>query len=339
MSATTAGAVSDPAGDALTAAGAHAGGDDAPRPLPCVVVGGYLGAGKTTLVNHLLRHPDGRRIAVLVNDFGDLPIDADLIRAASADVLELAGGCVCCSFGSDLVGTLARVAARQPRPDVLLLETSGVADPAAVARSARLARDLAIDGIVVVADVETLRQRAADPYVGDTVRQQLLVADLLLLNKTDLLPATGLAALHDWAATRAPRARLVATRRAEVPADLVLGLAEPRSAPTGEDPTDVERWRSRPLAGQPAAAESVFVSCTRRYDGPLDVAALGTRLTAEDLGVVRAKGVLTDRDGRRCTLQVVGRRCEVVPHDSDPAAPGALVVIGLRGRFDPARIA
>ena len=101
--------------------------------LPTVLIGGWLGAGKTTLVNQLLRQADGRRLAVLVNDFGELGIDAGLITGASDEVLELAGGCVCCSYGADLVGTLRRVAARDPRPDALLIETSGVADPAGLA--------------------------------------------------------------------------------------------------------------------------------------------------------------------------------------------------------------
>ena len=95
-------------------------------PLPTVVIGGYLGAGKTTLVNHLLRHADGRRVAVLVNDFGDVNIDADLIEGADAGVLSLSGGCLCCSFGDDLVGTLLALQRRQPPPDVVLIELSGV---------------------------------------------------------------------------------------------------------------------------------------------------------------------------------------------------------------------
>jgi hypothetical protein len=91
--------------------------------IPTLILGGYLGAGKTTLVNHLLRHANGRRIAVMVNDFGELTIDADLIEGADGKVLALAGGCVCCSFGSDLVGALQDVSRRDPPPDLILIET------------------------------------------------------------------------------------------------------------------------------------------------------------------------------------------------------------------------
>ena len=130
--------------------------------LPATVVGGWLGAGKTTLVNHLLRHAGGRRIAVLVNDFGEVSIDADLIEGADGGVLSLAGGCMCCSWGEDLFGTLARVRARDPAPDVLLVETSGVAQPGAVARLLRLAPGIQVEAVVVLVDAETVHERAAD---------------------------------------------------------------------------------------------------------------------------------------------------------------------------------
>lgn len=128
-------------------------------PLPVTIVGGYLGAGKTTLVNHLLRHADGLRIAVLVNDFGDLPIDADLIESADGDVIALAGGCVCCAFGSDLVGALIALARRAPRPDHVLIETSGVALPGAVARTLTLVAGLERQGVLVVVDAQRARPR------------------------------------------------------------------------------------------------------------------------------------------------------------------------------------
>ncbi|MCB1346878.1 MAG: GTP-binding protein, partial [Rhodobacteraceae bacterium] len=119
-------------------------------PLPVTLLGGYLGAGKTTLVNHLLRHAEGQRLAVLVNDFGDLPIDADLIEARDEDLMTLAGGCVCCTVGDDLGETLRALCARDPRPDQLLIETSGVALPGALAGALSLMRDVALAAVVVL---------------------------------------------------------------------------------------------------------------------------------------------------------------------------------------------
>jgi G3E family GTPase len=185
--------------------------------VPAILIGGYLGAGKTTLVNHLLRHAGGRRLAVLVNDFGEVSIDADLIVGAADGVLSLAGGCVCCSFGSDLVGTLAEVLRREPAPDTVLIETSGVGIPSAVARAARLVPGLRLEATVVVADAPTVQARAADRYVGDTVRQQLDDADLLLLNQTDRVDAATLARLQAWWTAGHPQTPLWPTVRAGWP--------------------------------------------------------------------------------------------------------------------------
>mgnify|MGYP001015843145 FL=1 len=160
--------------------------------LPAIVVGGWLGAGKTTLVNRLLRAADGRRIAVLVNDFGEVSIDADLIVSRDGPVMNLAGGCVCCAVGSDLLEALIALPSRLPALDLVIVETSGVALPAAVARSVRLAAGVTVDGTVVLVDAETVRARADDRYVGDTVLRQLAEADLLLLNKVDLVDADAL---------------------------------------------------------------------------------------------------------------------------------------------------
>ena len=154
-------------------------------PLPVTVVGGYLGAGKTTLVNSLLRQANGRRLAVMVNEFGALPIDASLVEAADERIVSLTGGCVCCSYGEDLVSSLAMLAALEPRPEHVLLEASGVAFPGAIAGTVGLLAGFDLDGAVVLADAETVRGRAADRYIGSTVRRQLAQADLILLNKCE----------------------------------------------------------------------------------------------------------------------------------------------------------
>ena len=212
-------------------------------PIPVTLVGGWLGAGKTTLVNHLLRQRGERRIAVLVNDFGDLAIDADLIESRDGTLLQLAGGCVCCSFGSDLMAALQQMLALQPLPQHILIETSGVALPAAVARMLGLLQGLQLDAVLVLADAETLRERAADAYVGELVRQQLQDADLLLLNKTDLVADGALDALGTWLADAAPRSRLLRCQRAQLPPELLLGIG----------PLN-RRTRQPPAAASPAPA-------------------------------------------------------------------------------------
>jgi G3E family GTPase len=305
--------------------------------IPTLIVGGYLGAGKTTLVNHLLRNAGGRRIAVMVNDFGELTIDADLIEGAEGSVLALAGGCVCCSFGSDLLGALQDVLQRKPPPDLILIETSGVALPAAVARSARLLPGLSIDGIVLLLDAETVRQRSADPYVGDLVRQQLLDADLLILNKTELCSPTTLAELNAWLPTMTtPGTPVVPANQARVPPELVLGFhAGLSTEPDGATGDALARWAAQPIGQPTAPASDRFVNELLELTAPLDPQQLLAALTAPDAGVVRAKGWLTDLTGQRHLLQQVGRRAELLPlaPDARPPGPDRLLVIGLAGVY------
>ena len=197
-------------------------------PLPVTVVGGYLGAGKTTLVNSLLRQANGRRLAVMVNEFGALPIDASLVEAADERIVSLVGGCVCCSYGEDLVSSLAMLAALEPRPEHVLLEASGVAFPGAIAGTVGLLTGFELDGAVVLADAETVRGRAADRYIGSTVRRQLAQADLILLNKCDL--AGDADAVEAWLGEAALDARVVRTVQSDAPIDIVLGRI-PAAAP------------------------------------------------------------------------------------------------------------
>jgi G3E family GTPase len=136
------------------------------------VIGGYLGSGKTTLVNHLLQQSEALRLAVLVNDFGSIAVDASLIVSRSATVISLSGGCVCCAYGSDLIGSLQSLAAAPQPPQAILIETSGVALPRVVLQSAGLVPGMSARGVTVVADAEMLLARAADRFLGDTVARR-----------------------------------------------------------------------------------------------------------------------------------------------------------------------
>jgi G3E family GTPase len=334
-------------------------------PRPLVVLGGYLGAGKTTLVNRLLREAGtaGRRVAVLVNDFGEVSIDADLVVGAEGGVLALAGGCVCCSYGADLLGAVGGMAARAPPPDVLLVETSGVGLPAAVARTAALAPGVRVEGLVVLADAAAVRAQAADRYVGGTVRQQLREADLVLLSKADLAGAAEAAAVAAWlrdeGLARQP-VTLPAPQRGPGAAggddaagavaliDLVFGPdlgRPPRPAPAAPpataaaaaaaaegEPSAPRAFAPRPLGHAPAASR--FESHTRRFVRPVDARALGASLLGE--GVLRAKGLLLDEAGQWQALQVAGGRLHLDPWRGPPPARGGdeaagrLVTITLR---------
>ena len=174
--------------------------------IPVTVIGGYLGSGKTTLLNALLRGTHGLRLAVLVNDFGSINIDAELIAAHQGDTISLANGCICCSLQDNLGSTFYALAERSDPPDHIVIEASGVADPRRIGRYAQAIPGLQLDGIIVLVDAESIRQQARDKYVGDTVLLQLQAADLLVLSKTDLVTAATVGEVRAWLAAQAPGA-------------------------------------------------------------------------------------------------------------------------------------
>lgn len=310
--------------------------------LPLVVLGGYLGAGKTTLLNHLLRHAGGRRIAVLVNDFGEINIDAELIEGQDGQTLSLAGGCVCCTFGADLVGTLAGLAQRTPRPDIAVIELSGVALPGAVMRTARLAPGIAVQACVVLADATDIGRLVADPYVGDTVRQQLADADLVLLTKTDSLTRSD-PAVEEIASRLRPlasRARLIADQVDELPVEVVLDWHPAPHAGHARLPTWPTPATGRPLRPGTMVdahhARQCFVAVSRMMPERVDATALARRLADSATGLLRAKGLLRDEQGQSALLQMVGPRWQLTPHAFSGA--GRLVTIGVAGQWDEARL-
>lgn len=154
------------------------------RRLPLTVISGYLGAGKTTLINRLLAEDHGLRLLVMVNDFGAINIDAALLDSQTDDTLTLSNGCVCCTMGADLFMAIGDVLDRDIRPDHLVIEASGIADPARIAQVAQAERDLAYGGIVTVVDAQGYAALAADAQIGPQVAQQVRAADLVCLSKT-----------------------------------------------------------------------------------------------------------------------------------------------------------
>ena len=324
--------------------------DNTARRLPLLVIGGYLGAGKTTLVNHLLRHAQGRRVAVLVNDFGSINIDAELVSMDSgnseAGVISLAGGCLCCSFGDDLVGTLQTLSKRQAAVDIVLVELSGVAQPAQVARTAKLANEVELVGCLVLVDATAIQAQAHDPYVGETVRQQLQQADSLLLNKAALLgeqtdgarTTPTLPDLEAWLGQAAPQGHCLTLEAHELPASWIWDWCEQQPMAPGAWP---DRARALPLgngtaaglAGRPlqamGAADKTFVSCSLALPPGCDLTRLGKLLADPAHGVIRAKGLARQADGSRAVVQLASGRWTVTPVSAGGTSD--LVVIGVRG--------
>ena len=154
--------------------------------IPLTLISGYLGTGKTTLINNLLRTTK-KKIALLVNDFGDVNIDESLIEARTDSVLSIAGGCVCCSYGNELIETLESMNSNEILPDHIVLEASGIALPSKIIQTISLMDFLAFHGTVLLTDASRLRSQLNDLYISDTISLQIEQHDLLVLNKTDLL--------------------------------------------------------------------------------------------------------------------------------------------------------
>lgn len=282
--------------------------------LPVITIGGYLGSGKTTLVNALLRQADGRRLAVLVNEFGALPIDADLIEAQDDTMISIAGGCICCSFGNDLIGALSDLSRLDPRPDVVIIESSGVAIPSAIVSTFSLGEGFRSEGIVIVVDAETVQAAADDAYIGDTVTRQLRDAEIVIVNKRDLVTDEDWSALWPWLKAQAPRATLVPARYGNVAPEAILGVVVDPSTGTAQPHSDAQ-FESRVLC----------------FDTPVDAERLARDLATGAYGVIRSKGHVTGKDGRAWLIQTVGRRWQADPSDRG-SAPG-LVCLGLRGQL------
>ncbi len=278
-------------------------------PIPFTVIGGFLGAGKTTLLNRLLAGVEGRRFAVLVNDFGALDIDGKLIARHGGDTIALANGCVCCTIGDSLVETVLKLLDRPEGIDHIVVEASGVADPGRIADLGVLDERLSRDGVVVVADADQVRERAADKRVGDTVLRQLQAADLIVLNKVDL--ADDLAVMRCWLSTHST-APVLEARHCEVPLDLLFGL-DRRGA--SEKPTPANSFRSWSYS----------------WPEPVDRAALLEVL--HDAAVLRGKGIVRFRDSpdRRSVVHQVGKRIDIT--DTGPwsdTEESQLVLLGVR---------
>lgn len=282
--------------------------------LPVTIIGGYLGSGKTTLVNHLLRNANGVKLAVLVNEFGALPIDADLIEAQDDTMISIAGGCVCCSYGNDLIQAMMDLSDLAQKPDHILIESSGVAMPGAIAASVSIMEGLTVEGIIVLADGDTIQEQAENAYIGDTIERQLLAADLVLLNKCDLIEDSQVAHVQAWLTRKAPNASVIRVHHAHVPNSVVLQPFDRRDLVT----TD---------AIHPHA--DAFDSQVLQFETACDAEAVAQRLAAPELNLIRAKGFVLTAAGMRA-IHTVGRRWSVSDAPKG-AAPGVVVIAEKHG--------
>lgn len=260
--------------------------------LPLTVISGYLGAGKTTLINRLLAEDHGLRLLVMVNDFGAINIDQALIAQAGDDSIALTNGCVCCTMGADLFMALGDALDRDPRPDHLVIEASGIADPAAIANAAIAEPDLSYAGIVTVVDALNIESLLNDEMIAPQIAQQITAGDLVILSKTDN---------PDPALTE--RLRTLPARNPTILDDRPL-------APLLLDMVPM------PRGGLRTASHPAYASWQHDSDRTVDRAALGDLLDRRPDGLYRLKGFVMTNDGAY-EVHVVGKHVQAKRCQSD----------------------
>lgn len=294
--------------------------------VPVTIIGGYLGAGKTTLINRLLTADHGQRITVLVNDFGEINIDASLIARHSGDTISLTNGCVCCTVAGDLASTLRDASRVDPSPDHIVVEASGVADPARVSHAARGWSSMRLHRTITLFDPQTVRKRINDKYVGTTVRRQLTRAQLLWPTRRDIISASDLLAIKDWLAQIAPDVPMADNARGEL-SDLVsLVLDKPR-----QEPSSV----SMPI-GSAAGISPQFETSTWRPSGAVAREQLLSVFEKFGKQLARCKGwlYLTESPDRATLVQHDQSNTEFVSTLEMPTRTPALVFIYPKGSID-----
>jgi cobalamin biosynthesis protein CobW len=332
--------------------------------VPVTIITGFLGAGKTTLVRHLMQNPQGRRLAILVNEFGDLGIDGEILKGcADANcpedaIVELTNGCLCCTVADDFVPTIAALLARPQPPDHILIETSGLALPKPLLKAFEwpdLRSRITVDGVIAVADAEAVadgrfapdlaaiaRQRVADESIdhdtplGEVFEDQVACADIVILNKADLVDADKLAAARRTVLAEAPRSiPVLDVTEGRIDPRVVLGLGAAAEDDLDARPSHHEDHDDHDHDD----FETIVVTLPPDVSAESIVARI--EAIARDHHVLRAKGyVAIAGKPMRLLVQGVGTRVRAQfdrPWRTDEPRLSRIVVIGERG-FDHAAI-
>ncbi|NCX54514.1 MAG: GTP-binding protein [Rhodobacterales bacterium] len=284
------------------------------KEIPIILISGYLGAGKTTLINNLLRHSNGKRLAVLVNEFGELAIDEDLIEAENDKLISISGGCICCSFGDDLTGALSDLANFVPKPDYILIESSGVALPNQIVANVGLLNNFFITCVVCIVDCSTILQKLRDGYVSDLISNQIESSNLVILNKTDNCTKPKVELIKDKVSDDLNANVIASTTFSNISFEILEELQQTSAVNTNAKHSN-----------------DIFDSMVIHPVNIQDPKELG-KLLLNIAGIERAKGYFEDISGKKWLIQISSSEMQL--SEVQDHRPEGLVIIGLRGHFD-----
>jgi G3E family GTPase len=331
---------------------------DAPkRGMPVTIITGFLGSGKTTLLNHILQNQKDLKVAVLVNEFGDINIDSQLLVSIDENMMELTNGCICCTINDGLVDAVYSVLERGDRIDYMIVETTGVADPLPIALTflgTELQHLTRLDSILTVVDAESFTE---EHFKSDAAHAQVMYGDIIIINKTDLVPEEKIKALEDYVNKTKTKARILRSQMGIVPLPLILDVQIDQSAialtekPDARDHDDHEHdhhdHAHHEDCHDPECTHEHhehehnhhhshhldndgFISISFQSDRPFTLEKFQNFLDKQlPIDVFRAKGILNFAGiDNRYVFQLSGKRYELKTDDRAKPLNNQLVIIG-----------
>ncbi len=300
---------------------------------PVTILTGFLGAGKTTLLNHILSNQDGLKTAVLVNEFGEIGIDNDLVVSTSADMVELSNGCICCTINGELLEAVEKILKHPDPLDYLVVETTGLADPLPVAMTflgSELRDQTRLDSIITLIDAENCNDRVFESEVG---RSQIIYGDILLLNKTDLVPKERVDALEESLRSIKKDARILHSVKGEVPLPLLMSVGLFESDRIANS-ADHDHGHDHHDHDHESHADHLdiegYTSLSFSSDGPFSLRKFQNFLDNQlPESVFRAKGILWFNESeKRHVFHLAGKRFSIDDSEWDGQRKNQLVLIG-----------
>ncbi len=311
-------------------------------PVPVTLLIGFLGSGKTTLLNRILNGEHGLQVGVLVNDFGAINIDADLIEGVEENMISLTNGCICCEIRDDLVISLEQLLMREDEIDYVILEASGVSDPEGIVRTfldRKFEGLFRLDSITSIVDAEAIFTDRDNADLSFLKIRQIGYSDLVVLNKVDLVTPAHIEVIKEWIGDHLMRIRIVEAVHCNVPLEILLAVGRFDPATMVQQTDDINIEFQGVEVGHHSAGE-MFKTWSYKSDRPLSLTRLRKMVKRElPASVYRCKGILyfVDNPEKRNTLQIVGRRTEISELDEwgDRTPYTKIVAIGSSNEFNP----